>query len=356
MKNFLNRARVLFPPPLPGLVAGRPESRHAGGRCVRSVFTLVELLACQPKPWRRQARAKFTLVELLVVVAIIAILAALLLPALQQARYKAKTVVCSSNLRQIGVGITTYASDYDFYYPYTCKRGGAGVPNYWAGSGWANPPGSCPAPGAYNSYCRSNTPQNISASHGGTIYYTSEEIWPYMGGKEGYSKLNACPHTPGYGRGKVPIAGFRQQMSTYNTFWWLQQPGDPWRIRKAMRKLGQRWQADRRYSPNYQWYNVIAADAWNRNRVYDPRNLDGVKNMIDGPHSSHPAPNGKSGEWQHGQSENGYAATYGPTTLNALADDGAVTFLNNVTTSLSDPELGGIQQAVVPRSLARPQP
>ena len=59
----------------------------------------------------------FTIIELLIVIAIITILAALLLPALKSAINKANIIDCTSNLKQIGVGIATYAGDNHDFFP-----------------------------------------------------------------------------------------------------------------------------------------------------------------------------------------------------------------------------------------------
>lgn len=66
---------------------------------------------------RVAARFGFSLVELLIVIAIIAILAALLFPTLTQAKAKAKSIQCLSNLRQMGIAAHVYADDDVEFYP-----------------------------------------------------------------------------------------------------------------------------------------------------------------------------------------------------------------------------------------------
>lgn len=66
----------------------------------------------------RRTRTAFTLIELLVVIAIIALLLAILIPALSRVRESAKRVVCSSQLKQVGIAVQAYAADYSNLLPY----------------------------------------------------------------------------------------------------------------------------------------------------------------------------------------------------------------------------------------------
>lgn len=68
-------------------------------------------------PKGKDMKKNFTLIELLVVLIIIAILISLLMPSLRKARYKANLTACSSNIRQIHVGISLYAKNNKMWYP-----------------------------------------------------------------------------------------------------------------------------------------------------------------------------------------------------------------------------------------------
>jgi len=73
----------------------------------------------------------FTLIELLVVITIIAILAGLLFPVFQQAKFAGKRTVDISNLHQVGIAMQTYMGDYDDYYPYAIDATDKYAPQIW---------------------------------------------------------------------------------------------------------------------------------------------------------------------------------------------------------------------------------
>ncbi|HEX4124080.1 MAG TPA: type II secretion system protein [Tepidisphaeraceae bacterium] len=75
------------------------------------------MLTKQPVPGR--IRNGFTLVELLVVIGIIAVLIAILMPALEAARDQATTIECESNLRQLGLITIMYATEYQGFLPFS---------------------------------------------------------------------------------------------------------------------------------------------------------------------------------------------------------------------------------------------
>jgi prepilin-type N-terminal cleavage/methylation domain-containing protein/prepilin-type processing-associated H-X9-DG protein len=85
----------------------------------------------------RQAKNRrgFSLIELMVVITIMSILAALLLPALARARERARRTVCSSNLKQLGITFIMFAGEHKGVFP-------PGHPNHYYGEPQTRPPGN----------------------------------------------------------------------------------------------------------------------------------------------------------------------------------------------------------------------
>jgi len=101
-------------------------------------------------PRKPEASRAFTLIELLIVIAIIAILASLLLPALSNAKQQAKLIKCVSNQKQIGVAFQLYRDDNNTRFPLVLGLGGFWQSEYGGGDPDRKYPGAEAMPAATN--------------------------------------------------------------------------------------------------------------------------------------------------------------------------------------------------------------
>jgi prepilin-type N-terminal cleavage/methylation domain-containing protein/prepilin-type processing-associated H-X9-DG protein len=95
--------------------------------CHPDVSSMLSSAPLRSQPEKSKSAA-FTLIELLVVIAIIAILAAILFPVFAQAREKARSISCLSNMKQLGLAMMQYVQDYDGTYPH--NAGNPTINNY----------------------------------------------------------------------------------------------------------------------------------------------------------------------------------------------------------------------------------
>ena len=165
-------------------------------------------------------RTAFTLVELLVVVAIIGILVAVLLPSLQKAREQAKTLICQTNMRGLTAGAITYAAEFGRYPPSHASLRDLPANERGAGKDWLGVGGHLNA-----AYVPSTVGDKLSGVPAGFDFApTLGLLWNYAKDEE----LYLCPK-----HRVIPIGTFTSYNSSIKA--WVTDPGsENWKFSYTM--------------------------------------------------------------------------------------------------------------------------
>lgn len=174
-------------------------------------------ISLNPPPWSR--RTGFTLVELLVVIGIIAILIAIIMPALQRARESAKAAVCLSQVHQLGLLLAAYVNDNNGWLP---PQANEEVDNFANASVYNAPP----VGGSNNGY---NVFSELAASGGGVDALAAAWICPSAYQNPNAETLTATfPNDTNYMPNGAVIGHRISRITNTSQVIWLQENSFHW--------------------------------------------------------------------------------------------------------------------------------
>jgi prepilin-type processing-associated H-X9-DG protein len=172
-------------------------------------FASPRCISCEAQRGSLVSIAAFTLIELLVVFAIVAILAALLVPAFGRMRDKAQNAQCLGNLRQLGASLHLYAADNDGRLPFI-GNDGFGQGKYWFNQ--ISPAYDLFSPSSRVFHCPADPRPEWKAKPGGGLNYGMNEL------------LNRSREAPGIGIKLASVAKPSQTVLLLDSVYWIYDP------------------------------------------------------------------------------------------------------------------------------------